>query len=217
VLGVPCTHRVVTQAQLARLFPGVPERTLRYRTRRLHELGLAGRSRPYREQGSAPNHHWPTRRADCLMRGEPTTKGGERQRPPRATRLARPAARPLRPRRPHQAPLHHAPPKPRGRAATPRAPADPDLDRAQELLGDFGRLWHAEPNPAERRKLLDHVWQDNGTIVAVNPRPAFARYFKAIEQARPKHPKANRKRGVTNAEATGVEAAFVASGIEIRL
>jgi hypothetical protein len=32
-------------------------------------------------------------------------------------------------------------------------PADPDLDRAQELLGDFGKFWHAEPNPAERRKL----------------------------------------------------------------
>ena len=71
----------MTQAQLARLFPDIPERTLRYRTRRLHELGLAGRSRPYREQGSAPNHHWPTRRADCLMRGEPTPRGGERSRP----------------------------------------------------------------------------------------------------------------------------------------
>lgn len=81
VLGVLCAHRVVTQAQLGRLFPGIPERTLRYRTRRLHQLGLAGRSRPYREQGSAPNHHWPTRRADCLMRGEPAPKGGERSRP----------------------------------------------------------------------------------------------------------------------------------------
>ncbi|HEV3034330.1 MAG TPA: replication-relaxation family protein [Solirubrobacteraceae bacterium] len=81
VLGVLCAHRVVTQAQLGRLFPDVPERTLRYRTRRLHELGLAGRSRPYREQGSAPNHHWPTRRADCLMRGEPAPRGGERSRP----------------------------------------------------------------------------------------------------------------------------------------
>jgi hypothetical protein len=81
VLGVLCAHRVVTQAQLGRLFPGIPERTLRYRTRRLHDLGLAGRSRPYREQGSAPNHHWPTRRADCLMRGEPGPKGGERSRP----------------------------------------------------------------------------------------------------------------------------------------
>jgi hypothetical protein len=81
VLGVLCTHRVVTQAQLGRLFPLIPERTLRYRTRRLHELGLAGRTRPYREHGSAPNHHWPTRRADCLIRGEPTPRGGERQRP----------------------------------------------------------------------------------------------------------------------------------------
>lgn len=81
VLDVLCAHRVVTQAQLARLFPGIPERTLRYRTRRLHELGLAGRSRPYRERGSAPNHHWPTRRADCLMRGEPVPRGGERGRP----------------------------------------------------------------------------------------------------------------------------------------
>jgi hypothetical protein len=81
VLSVLCAHRVVTQAQLGRLFPDVPERTLRYRTRRLHELGLAGRSRPYREQGSAPNHHWPTRRADCLMRGEPVPRGGERSRP----------------------------------------------------------------------------------------------------------------------------------------
>jgi hypothetical protein len=81
VLSVLCAHRVVTQAQLGRLFPGIPERTLRYRTRRLHELGLSGRSRPYREQGSAPNHHWPTRRADCLMRGDPAPRGGERHAP----------------------------------------------------------------------------------------------------------------------------------------
>ena len=81
LLGVLCAHRVVTQNQLIRLFPGVPERTLRYRTGRLHQLGLAGRSRPYRERGSAPNHHWPTRRADCLMRGDPTPRGGERKQP----------------------------------------------------------------------------------------------------------------------------------------
>ena len=81
LLGVLCAHRVVTQTQLGRLFPDVPERTLRYRTRRLHELGLAGRTRPYRDAGSAPNHHWPTRRADCLMRGDPIPKGGERSRP----------------------------------------------------------------------------------------------------------------------------------------
>jgi Replication-relaxation len=81
LLGVLCEYRVVTQDQLHRLFPDVPERTLRYRTRRLHDLGLAGRSRPYRDHGSAPNHHWPTRRADCLMRGEPTPRGGERKEP----------------------------------------------------------------------------------------------------------------------------------------
>lgn len=68
----------MTQDQFGRLFPEVPERTLRYRTRRLHKLGLTGRSRPYRERGSAPNHHWPTRRADCLVRGEPLPRGGER-------------------------------------------------------------------------------------------------------------------------------------------
>jgi hypothetical protein len=81
LLDVLCTHRVARQDQLCRLFPGIPERTLRYRTRRLHDLGLAGRTRPYRDRGSAPNHHWPTRRADCLMRGEPIPRGGERKQP----------------------------------------------------------------------------------------------------------------------------------------
>jgi hypothetical protein len=81
VLAVLCAHRVVRQDQLERLFPETPERTLRYRTRRLHELGLSGRSRPYRDRGSAPNHHWPTRRADCLMRGDPLPRGGERRTP----------------------------------------------------------------------------------------------------------------------------------------
>jgi hypothetical protein len=81
LLGVLCAHRVVRQDQLARLFSEISERTLRYRTRRLHEMGLTGRTRPYREHGSAPNHHWPTRRADCLMRGEPVPRGGERREP----------------------------------------------------------------------------------------------------------------------------------------
>ncbi|HEY3866186.1 MAG TPA: replication-relaxation family protein [Solirubrobacteraceae bacterium] len=81
LLDVLCTHRVARQDQLCRLFPEIPERTLRYRTRRLHDLGLAGRSRPYRDHGSAPNHHWPTRRADCLMHGQPISRGGERKQP----------------------------------------------------------------------------------------------------------------------------------------
>ncbi len=49
VLEVLCEHRVMTQDQLARLFPDVPERTLRYRTRRLRDLGYAGRTRPYED------------------------------------------------------------------------------------------------------------------------------------------------------------------------
>jgi hypothetical protein len=90
-------------------------------------------------------------------------------------------------------------------------PADSHLDRAQELLGDFARFWHAEPDPAERRKLLaslfDHIWQDAGRIVAVKPRSAFAAYFKAIDQARPTPPKGKPKGGVTKAGATGLEPA----------
>jgi DNA invertase Pin-like site-specific DNA recombinase len=89
-----------------------------------------------------------------------------------------------------------------------KPPTDPDLDRAHAILEDFARFWDAEPNPAERRKLLlslfAQVWAKDNQIVAVKPRPEFARYFKAIDEARPKHPKADRKRGVTKAGATGV-------------
>jgi hypothetical protein len=81
LLTVLCAHRVVRQDQLERLLPDVPQRTLRYRTHRLHDLGLMGRTRPYRERGSAPNHHWPTRRADCMMNGDPVPRGGERTQP----------------------------------------------------------------------------------------------------------------------------------------
>lgn len=81
LLTVLCAHRVVRQDQLERLLPDIPQRTLRYRTRRLHDLGLMGRTRPYRERGSAPNHHWPTRRADCMMNGDPIPRGGEREQP----------------------------------------------------------------------------------------------------------------------------------------
>jgi hypothetical protein len=48
------------------------------------------------------------------------------------------------------------------------------LDKAQELLGDFGRVWELEDDPAKRRRLLatlfECVWQDGGTIVAVKAR-----------------------------------------------
>jgi hypothetical protein len=81
LLGLVSSQRVLSQTQLRRLLPEVPLRTLRYRTRRLCELGLLGRSRPYRERGSAPLHFWPTRRGDALVRGEPPPRGGERLEP----------------------------------------------------------------------------------------------------------------------------------------
>src|SRR4051794_40906936 len=87
LLDIVCGLRVVTQTQLERLNPGVPGRTVRYRTRRLHRLGLLGRTRPYRDSGSAPHHHWPTNRADALIRGERPARRGER-RPPNPLFLA---------------------------------------------------------------------------------------------------------------------------------
>ena len=76
-------------------------------------------------------------------------------------------------------------------------PFHPRLDKAQELLADFGRVWELEDDPAKRRRLLatlfDRVWQDGGAIVAVKPREAFLRYFQtADELARRRH----KKRGV---------------------
>src|SRR5229473_3192323 len=74
-------QRVLTQTQLERLLADTPARTLRYRTERLTRLGLLGRSRPYREKGSAPFHYWPTRASDAFVRGEPLPRGGERAEP----------------------------------------------------------------------------------------------------------------------------------------
>jgi Replication-relaxation len=91
LLDLLCSLRVVRQDQFERLFPDVPQRTLRYRMRRLHEHGIVGRSRPYRERGSAPNHHWPTRRGNCIAHGKPVPRGGERSEP-RPTFIAHAAA-----------------------------------------------------------------------------------------------------------------------------
>ncbi len=74
-------QRVVTSTQLELLLADVPGRTMRYRADHLHRAGLLGRSRPYRERGSAPYHLWPTRRADTLTRGAPVPRGGERAEP----------------------------------------------------------------------------------------------------------------------------------------
>jgi DNA invertase Pin-like site-specific DNA recombinase len=86
-------------------------------------------------------------------------------------------------------------------------PTDPHLDRARKILDDFGGFWTAEPEPAERRKLLtelfQQVWQKDGQIVAVRPQPALAPYFAAIRRAegvRPDDPKGDPDSGVTRRE-----------------
>jgi hypothetical protein len=70
--------------------------------------------------------------------------------------------------------------------AQAQPPFDAHLDKAEELLGDFGRVWVLEDDPAKRRRLLatlfDRVWQDGGTIVAVKPREAFLRYFQTVDE-----------------------------------
>jgi DNA invertase Pin-like site-specific DNA recombinase len=102
-----------------------------------------------------------------------------------------------------------------------KPPTDPDLDRAQAILEDFSRFWNAEPEPAERRKLIlslfAQVWAKDNRIVAVKPNTAFADYFTAASEARATRPKADADDEATNTGATGVGRAFVASGIEIRL
>lgn len=72
---------MLTSPQLAALAPEVSARTLRYRCGRLAKHGLLGRTRPYRERGSAPHHLWPTRRGEAIVSGGPPPRGGERHEP----------------------------------------------------------------------------------------------------------------------------------------
>jgi site-specific DNA recombinase len=68
------------------------------------------------------------------------------------------------------------------------APADPGIDRAKELLGDFSTFWELETEPAERRRLLvslfEQVWAREGQIVAVQPHEDFLPYFQAASRCR---------------------------------
>lgn len=73
--------RVLTLPQLATISPEIPSRTLRYRTARLAKHGLIGRTRPYRERGSAPHHLWPTRKGEAIASGKLPPRGGERREP----------------------------------------------------------------------------------------------------------------------------------------
>jgi hypothetical protein len=81
ILGLLSSLRVLTLPQLASLSPKTPPRTLRYRTARLAKHGFVGRTRPYRERGSAPHHLWPTRKGEAIANGEPPPRGGERREP----------------------------------------------------------------------------------------------------------------------------------------
>jgi hypothetical protein len=81
ILALLSRHRVLTQNQLAQIVTETPIRTLRYRCARLARHGLVGRSRPYRERGSAPHHLWPTRRGEAILTGGPPPRGGERREP----------------------------------------------------------------------------------------------------------------------------------------
>jgi len=81
ILNLLSSLRVLTLPQLASLSPETPPRTLRYRTARLAKHGFVGRTRPYRERGSAPHHLWPTRKGEAISSGGPPPRGGERQEP----------------------------------------------------------------------------------------------------------------------------------------
>lgn len=81
ILGLLSSLRVLTLPQLASLSPETPPRTLRYRTARLAKHGFLGRTRPYRERGSAPHHLWPTRKGEAIANGDPPPRGGERREP----------------------------------------------------------------------------------------------------------------------------------------
>ncbi len=78
-----------------------------------------------------------------------------------------------------------------------KPPTNPDLDRAHAILEDFARCEDAEPNPAERRKLLlllfAQVWAKDNKIVAVKPKPAFANYFTAASGGAGHAPKSRRE------------------------
>jgi hypothetical protein len=81
ILDLLSSLRVLTLPQLATISPEIPSRTLRYRTARLAKHGFVGRTRPYRERGSAPHHLWPTRKGEAIAKGEPPPRGGERREP----------------------------------------------------------------------------------------------------------------------------------------
>jgi len=57
----------------------------------------------------------------------------------------------------------------------------PNIDLAGRVLDDFGIFWRIEEDPEAKRELLqlifERVWLDDGRIVAVRPKEAFAPFF----------------------------------------
>ncbi len=64
-----------------------------------------------------------------------------------------------------------------------------DLEAATNALDNLAALYQQETDPHERnsllRTILDRVWQDDGHLVAIQPRPAFLPYFAEPNQAKP--------------------------------
>jgi predicted ArsR family transcriptional regulator len=73
-------HRVATVAQLSALLE-VPERTIRYRLAQLRPRGYVRAVRPPADNGSAPDHWCPTRKADSWAKGNRSAQGGDRHAP----------------------------------------------------------------------------------------------------------------------------------------
>jgi hypothetical protein len=88
-----------------------------------------------------------------------------------------------------------------------KPPTNPDLNSAAAILEDFARFWDAEPEPAERRKLVlslfEQVWQKDGQIVAVKPNHAFASYFTDAAEAQASCPKVSGSYEATKAGRPG--------------
>ena len=91
-----------------------------------------------------------------------------------------------RPRRPHQGPMHHAPPSTGGRAPTPRPPTKPPSTAPERCSKSFPRFWAIEIQPAERRKLLALTVRANLGAERADRRRATTRllpYFQATQQS----------------------------------
>jgi DNA-binding MarR family transcriptional regulator len=58
----------------------------------------------------------------------------------------------------------------------------PDLDEAEQVLSDFSVFWRNQSDPDEKQQMLQLVFErvrlDEGRVVAVRPKHAFAPFFQ---------------------------------------